>query len=69
MHSLAMDYPANASIDKIELDVSTLKVGEGLFVKDIVLLKKCTTAIDEEEIVVNVTYAKVERKIKRTKSI
>lgn len=60
MYSLQVEYPASESMDKIELDVSTLKLGEGIFVKDVVLPDKFTTAIDGEELIVNVTYPKIQ---------
>lgn len=59
MYNLQVDYPASESMDKIELDVSKLKLGEGIFVKDIALPKKFSTNIDGEELVVNITYPKV----------
>jgi large subunit ribosomal protein L25 len=62
-----VEYPATMSLEKLELDVSSLKLGEGLYVKDIPLPNKCKANLDQEELVVNVTYPKV-HKVKDTRT-
>lgn len=67
LYSLEVEYPATMSLEKLELDVSSLKLGEGLYVKDIPLPNKYKANLDQEELVVNVTYPKV-HKVKDTRT-
>mgnify|MGYP000879467413 FL=1 len=59
MHALELEYPASATVDFLEADVSNLKLGEALYVKDINLPENATTKIDGEEMVANIIYPKV----------
>src|SRR5690554_3134369 len=61
LYSLEVEYPATLSLDRIELDVSHLQLGEGVYVKDIKLPEKFKTNQDGEEMVANVTYPKVQK--------
>lgn len=63
MQSLEVEYPANASVDRIDVDISQLKLGDAVYVKDVVLPEKASTKVNEEEMIANVIYPKIKEEI------
>lgn len=63
MQSLEVEYLATVVIESIEVDVSHLKVGDAILVKDIKLPKNVTTKIDGEEMIANAIYPRIHEEV------
>jgi large subunit ribosomal protein L25 len=60
LHELEVEKPVGAETDHFEVDVHAMKLGDALHVKDISLPEGFKAHHDGEDLVVNVTYPKVQ---------
>lgn len=59
MPTLTVEFPADAGINNIDVDVTKLAVGDAICAKDIVLPEAFKLHLEPETIVANVSYSKV----------